>query len=130
MLRRRHSGLGEAYEEAGIVLISPAATNPRLTDRGLRYTFRTCGPDDVQGAMVSDWIAAEWPGADVAVVHDGRDLRSRRLLRRRSAGSTELGIGTWHRSSRSSRDKTEFSELLTTFETLGIDVVFYGGYPS
>lgn len=27
------------YEDAGIVLISPAATNPRLTDRGLRDTF-------------------------------------------------------------------------------------------
>ena len=27
------------YEQAGIILISPAATNPQLTDRGLRYTF-------------------------------------------------------------------------------------------
>jgi branched-chain amino acid transport system substrate-binding protein len=60
------------YEEEGIILISPAATNPRLTDRGLRYTFRTSGRDDLQGKMVADYIAKEWPTASIAVVHDGQ----------------------------------------------------------
>jgi branched-chain amino acid transport system substrate-binding protein len=60
------------YEEAGIVLISPAATNPQLTDRGLRYTFRTCGRDDLQGSMIGDRIAEDWRGVEVAIVHDGQ----------------------------------------------------------
>jgi branched-chain amino acid transport system substrate-binding protein len=51
------------YEDAGIILISPGATNPRLTERGLRYTFRTSGRDDLQGALVGDYLAKEWPGA-------------------------------------------------------------------
>jgi branched-chain amino acid transport system substrate-binding protein len=60
------------YEDAGIVLISPSATNPRLTERGLRYTFRTCGRDDLQGAMIGDYLATAWPGVNVAIVHDGQ----------------------------------------------------------
>ena len=60
------------YEDAGIILISPAATNPRLTERGLRNTFRTCGRDDLQGAMVADYLADEWAGAGIAIVHDGQ----------------------------------------------------------
>jgi len=117
----------EVYEAAGIVLISPAATNPRLTDRGLRYTFRTCGRDDVQGAMIGDRIAEEWPGADVAVVHDtqaygqGVAEETRRRL-------DELGIVA--SMDQVEPGQTEFSDLLATFETRGIDVVFYGGYPS
>jgi branched-chain amino acid transport system substrate-binding protein len=62
----------EIYERAGIVFISPAATNPLLTERGLQYTFRVCGRDDLQGTMVGDYIARKWPGADVAVIHDGQ----------------------------------------------------------
>jgi branched-chain amino acid transport system substrate-binding protein len=47
------------YESAGIIFISPAATNPKLTERGLRYVFRTCGRDDLQGAMIADYLAKE-----------------------------------------------------------------------
>ena len=47
----------EIYEKAGIIFISSKATNPRLTERGLQYTFRTCGRDDLQGKMIGDHIA-------------------------------------------------------------------------
>ena len=116
------------YEEAGIVLISPAATNPQLTDRGLRYTFRTCGRDDLQGSMIGDRIAEEWPGAEVAIVHDGQAYgqgvaeEARRRL-------DELGIEPALFDQVQS-GQTEFSELVAGFEARGIDVVFYGGYPA
>jgi branched-chain amino acid transport system substrate-binding protein len=60
------------YEDAEIILISPAATNPRLTDRGLRYVFRTCGRDDLQGAMVAHHLAEKWAGADIAIIQYGQ----------------------------------------------------------
>lgn len=41
----------EVYQEAGIVQITPASTNPRFTERGMWNTFRTCGRDDQQGAV-------------------------------------------------------------------------------
>lgn len=41
----------EVYEEAGVLQITPSATNPRYTERGLWNTFRTCGRDDQQGVV-------------------------------------------------------------------------------
>ena len=116
----------EVYEAAGIVLISPAATNPRLTDRGLRYTFRTCGRDDLQGTMVGDHIAEAWPGAAIAIVHDGQAYGEgvAEEARRRLAA---LGIDT-ALLAQVQAGQTEFTDLIAEFEARGIDVVFYGGY--
>ena len=33
----------DIYAENGMMVVSPAATNPQLTERGLWNTFRTCG---------------------------------------------------------------------------------------
>jgi branched-chain amino acid transport system substrate-binding protein len=41
----------EVYQEAGIVQITPASTNPRFTERDMWNTFRTCGRDDQQGGV-------------------------------------------------------------------------------
>ena len=114
------------YEEAGIVLISPAATNPRLTDRGLRRTFRTCGRDDLQGSMVGDRIANEWPDAAVAIVHDGQAYgqgvaeEARRRL-------DDLGVKTVL-FEQVEPGQTVFADLIGRFEANGIEVIFYGGY--
>src|SRR5713226_895299 len=40
----------DVYKENGMLVISPAATNPTVTDRkGMWNTFRVCGRDDQQG---------------------------------------------------------------------------------
>src|SRR6476619_3259641 len=41
----------EAYQENGVLVITPSATNPKITERGLWNVFRTCGRDDQQGAV-------------------------------------------------------------------------------
>jgi len=116
------------YEDAGIILISPAATNPRLTERGLRYTFRTCGRDDLQGAMVGDYLAKEWPGADIAIVHDGQAY-GRGIAEEIKRRLDELGVAT-ALLEQVQPGQTEFSDLVASFEAGGIDVAVYGGYPA
>lgn len=59
------------YGEAGIVNISPASTNPLVTDRGLPGVFRVIGRDDDQAAVAVDFIRTRFPDASVALVHDG-----------------------------------------------------------
>lgn len=109
-----------------MVFISPAATNPRVTDRGLRYTFRTCGRDDLQGTMVGDHLAKAWSGAKIAIVHDGQAYgqgiaeEARRRL-------DELGIEA-ALFEQIEPGRTEFHDLVAGFEARAIDVVFYGGY--
>ena len=38
----------KVYEEEGIIQVSPASTNPKLTDEGGPNVFRVCGRDDQQ----------------------------------------------------------------------------------
>jgi len=41
----------EVYQENGILEITPASTNPTVTERNMWNIFRTCGRDDQQGKV-------------------------------------------------------------------------------
>src|SRR5665213_3050414 len=60
----------EVYQENGILEITPASTNPTVTERGLWNIFRTCGRDDQQGKVAGTYILKHFKGKKIAVVHD------------------------------------------------------------
>ena len=60
----------EVYQDNGIYMITPSATNPRVTERGMWNVFRTCGRDDQQGEVAGKYIADKYKGKKIAVVHD------------------------------------------------------------
>ena len=39
----------DVYQENGMLVITPAATNPKVTERSMWNMFRVCGRDDQQG---------------------------------------------------------------------------------
>ena len=60
----------EVFQENGVLQITPAATNPKVTERNMWNIFRVCGRDDQQGAVAGDIVADKFKGKRVAVVHD------------------------------------------------------------
>src|SRR5687768_16449802 len=60
----------EIYARAGIPVISGSATNPALTERGLKGVFRTVGRDDQQGPAIAAYIVDELKGKRVAIADD------------------------------------------------------------
>lgn len=114
------------YEDAGIVFITPAATNPLLTESGLRYTFRICGRDDVQGAMIAEHLAKAWRDASIAIVHDGQTY-GRGIAEEAKRQLEERGIEP-ALFEQVQPGQTEFSKLVAALERHGIGIVFYGGY--
>ena len=54
----------EVYKEVNLAMISPANTNPMVTDRGYPNVNRVCGRDDVQGAVGAEF--AQGPEGQVA----------------------------------------------------------------
>jgi branched-chain amino acid transport system substrate-binding protein len=72
----------DVYQENGMLVITPAATNPKVTDRNMWNIFRTCGRDDQQGSIAGPIIAAKFKGKRVAIIHDkttyGQGLAARR----------------------------------------------------
>src|SRR6516225_12291455 len=60
----------DVYLENGMLAITPAATNPKVTDRNMWNVFRVCGRDDQQGGAAGAIISQKYKGKRVAIIHD------------------------------------------------------------
>src|SRR5688500_5580355 len=71
----------DVYKEVTLAMVSPANTNPTVTDRNYPNVNRVCGRDDVQGVVGSEFAASQ-KSKSVYVVHDkttyGQDRKSTR----------------------------------------------------
>src|SRR3546814_11723231 len=53
-----------------MIQMSPASTNPKLTESGKKNVFRTCGRDDQQGQVAGAFLAETYKDGKVAILHD------------------------------------------------------------
>src|SRR5207249_3389211 len=60
----------EVYKEVSVAMISPANTNPVVTDRGYPNVNRVCGRDDVQGVVGSEFANGTMKAKSVYIIHD------------------------------------------------------------
>ena len=118
------------YHEEGILQITPASTNPKFTDdpaaAGWGTVFRTCGRDDQQGDFAGKWLAANFAGKNVAVVHDksayGKGLADLTKATMNAAGLQEVvyeGI---------TAGEQDYTALVTKLKDAAVDVIYFGGY--
>lgn len=57
------------YADAGLLQITPASTNPKVTEMGIATIFRMIGRDDRQGVAAASLLARRYAGRRVGVVH-------------------------------------------------------------
>jgi branched-chain amino acid transport system substrate-binding protein len=115
----------EVYAENGVVQITPASTNPRLTERGLQTIFRTCGRDDQQGEIAGTYIVNNFKGKKIAVLHDktpyGKGLADETKKVMNKAGVQEVlyeGVNPGEK---------DFSALVSKLKASGIEMAYWGG---
>ena len=115
----------EVYQENGILEITPASTNPQVTERNMWNIFRTCGRDDQQGAVAGDYIAEHFKGKKVAIVHDkttyGQGLADETKKTMNAKGVKEVlyeGVNAGEK---------DFSALVSKIKASGADLVYWGG---
>lgn len=115
----------EIYQDNGMLAITPAATNPKVTERGLWNMFRTCGRDDQQGGMAGGIIADKFKGKRVAVVHDkttyGQGLADETRKAMNAKGLKEVmyeGVN---------KDDKDFTALVSKLKAANPDLVYWGG---
>ena len=113
----------KTYNEEGILMISPSATSPALTDQGFDNIFRTCGRDEQQGAIIADFIAKHYPGKSVALVHD-KTAYGQGLADEVHKNLARLGLKEKMYES-ISRGERDYSSLVSKLKQNNIDVLFF-----
>lgn len=123
-----HSSIpaSKVYEAAGVLMISPASTNPKLTDEGGDNVFRVCGRDDQQGVIAGNYLADNWAGKKIAVLHDGSTygagLAEQTLLQLEKRGVSASLHEAYTPGAR------DYSASVAKLQEAGIDVIYIGGY--
>lgn len=114
------------YDEEGILMITPAATNPAITKKGYKVVFRTIGTDDQQGPTAANYIIKTVKPKKLAILHDkqqyGEGIAKEVDKTVKAAGIKPVlfeGIN---------KGQTDFSALITKMKKAGVDFIYYGGY--
>jgi branched-chain amino acid transport system substrate-binding protein len=118
------------YAENNILQITPASTNPRLTDeakaKGWKTVLRTCGRDDIQGVVAGKFLAKEYKDKKIAILHDktpyGQGIADETKKNLNAAGVKEALYDSFQKG-----DK-DFTALVSKMKEMGIDVVYAGSY--
>jgi branched-chain amino acid transport system substrate-binding protein len=113
------------YNQAGIPMITGSATNPKLTEQGLKVVFRVVGRDDQQGPAIASYLASNNKPKTVAVIDDATSYGegiANEVEKTLKAGGVEVlprEKGT---------DKTtDWKAVLTKLKGRNPDAIFYGG---
>src|SRR5271165_1497962 len=116
----------DVYADNNVLMMSPASSNPVLTEKGHATIMRLYPRDDAQGAFIGPWIAEKYKGKKIAVLHDksayGKGLATIVKDRLNAAGVTEVlfeGINPGEK---------DYTAIVTKLKAAGAEFVYFGGY--
>ena len=116
----------KVYMEEGVLQISPASTNPKLTDEGGPNIFRVCGRDDQQGEVAGAFLAKHFKDRKIAIIHDktayGKGLADETRKSLHANGGKEVMYEAY------TAGEKDYSALVSKLKGAGIDILYVGGY--
>ena len=113
------------YSDAGIVQISPSATNPKYTEQGFKTAFRVMPNDVQQGKVLGDFAVTRLGARKVAIIDD-RTAYGQGLADQFEAAAKAAGAEVVTRQYTTDRS-TDFMAILTAVKAKDADVLFFGG---
>ncbi len=115
----------EIYNASRLVNITPASTNPEVTERRLPYVFRSCWRDDQQGDFVALFVAQYLKVNRVAILDDQKTY-GRGLADVFENKARELGLKIVFRDHIREREQ-DYKAVLTKIRESNPEALFYGG---
>jgi len=113
------------YNESRVIHVANGSTAVRLTEKGLKYFFRTCPRDDEQGRVAAQTIR-RMKHRRVAILHDnttyarGLAEEARSLLRKAAVPVVFYDALT--------PGERDYTAIITKMKGAGPDVIFFTGY--
>ncbi len=114
---------GAAFDSAGLVHITPSATNPGLTQNGWKTFYRALGNDASQGPAAAKLISSTLGAKKVCVIEDDSDY-GKGLAK---TVTTALGAAVTCTDDVKTGQK-DFSATVSKITNASPDAVFYSGY--
>ena len=117
----------DVYNNEGVVMVTPSATSPALTDgKNYEFIFRTIGRDDQQGPAAAKFVLEKLKPKKVAVLHDkqsyGQGIATA-VKNDLEKGGIPVAIFEGINAGDS-----DYSAVITKLKSGGVDFVYYGGY--
>jgi branched-chain amino acid transport system substrate-binding protein len=116
------------YMDAGILVMSPSATNPPLTQSGdYPNFFRTIAPDDAQAQLDVDFALGTLGYSKIAVIHDKGDYGkgfaefAKRYLEDSGKAEVVLFEGV-------TPGAVDYSAIVQKIKKSGAQAIIFGGY--
>lgn len=117
----------DIYDNEGVVMVTPSATAPIVTDgKGYETIFRTIGRDDQQGPAAAKFIIETVKPAKVAVIHDKQSYGQGIAASVRDE-LKKAGIEVAFFEGINAGD-SDYSAVITRLRSADIDFVYFGGY--
>jgi branched-chain amino acid transport system substrate-binding protein len=116
----------DVFAENGVLMVTPTATAPDLTTRGLTNVLRTCGRDDQQAGVMADYVVKNFKDKRVAIIHD-KGTYGKGLADAFKAGINAGGITEVLYSSLTPGEK-DFAALVSRIKQENAEIVYFGGY--
>jgi branched-chain amino acid transport system substrate-binding protein len=117
---------GPICQAAGIPMISPSSTNPKVTEMG-DYVFRVCFTDPFQGRILAEFAAHTLKARKVAILSDVSSAYSVGLSQFFKEPYTAAGGQVVSEQRYSSKDK-DFKAQLTAIKAMEPDGICVPGY--
>ncbi|NMK45033.1 branched-chain amino acid ABC transporter substrate-binding protein [Achromobacter sp. Bel] len=117
----------DIYNNEGVVMVTPSATAPAVTDgKNYEFIFRTIGRDDQQGPAAAKFVLEKIKPKKAAVLHDkqsyGQGIATA-VKNDLEKGGVPVAVFEGINAGDS-----DYSAVITKLKSQGVDFVYYGGY--
>jgi branched-chain amino acid transport system substrate-binding protein len=114
------------YNEKGILQITPASINSKLTEQGFRNVFRVCGRDDTQATFAANYVLDNGLAGRIAIVQD-QSAFSKGIADEFKKQLNKRGVQEVMNEEIAQGDK-DFSTLITRMIKNTIQLIYFAGY--
>lgn len=117
----------DIYENEGVVMITPSATAPQLTERKTyKFIFRTIGRDDQQGPAAAKYVIEKLKPQKVAILHDKQSYgQGVAASVKTSLEAAKIPVALFEGINAGDSD---YSAVITKLKSLRVDFIYFGGY--
>jgi branched-chain amino acid transport system substrate-binding protein len=113
------------FEQAGIVSVTPSATDPTLATHSYQFWHRVVATDAFQAPADVKWLTKKLNGKNIGVIDDKSDY-GKGIADTVRSGATTAGATVV--SDSIDPKSQDFSSTVNKMHSAKVDSIFYGGY--